>query len=95
MEKYTTKTIVFLLFILLVVCFVSLYMIFEKGSQEPLMIDIDEETIDKITNDIFAIKYKYGDRDSNGNYVIPKSVIDNMIDNIRSIKGINGNVKLG
>lgn len=91
-----TKFIFILLAILLVVCFLSLFTSFSfhfPSQPEPLTIDIDQDTIDNITDDVMAIKYKTGD--SNGNYVIPKEIVDNMINNMYSIKnGMNGNVKV-
>ena len=89
-----TKLFCLLLAILLVVCFFSYPFPLEKYlQQEPLNIDIDQDTIDNITNDVMAIKYKTSD--SNGNYVIPKEIVDNMINNMYSIKnGMNGNVKV-
>jgi flagellar biosynthesis/type III secretory pathway M-ring protein FliF/YscJ len=94
--KKDTKFIFILLAILWMVCFFSLCTSFPfhfPSQQEPLTIDIDQDTIDNITDDVMAIKYKTSD--SNGNYVIPKEIVDNMINNMYSIKnGINGNVKV-
>ena len=90
--KINTKSIFFLLIILLVVSIFSLYMKYEKGPKDSFIIDLDQDTFEKMTNDIFTIPEKYDD--SKGNYVIPKPVIDTIIDNIRSIsKGSTENLK--
>ena len=90
MKKYLNP--IFILFtILLVSCVFSFFMKFHvpftqfsmEGAQEPLTIDLDPSTFEQITNDIFSIQDKYDD--SKGNYVIPKPVIDTIIDNIRAI----------
>ena len=93
--KLDSKPIVFLLSIILVVCFISLFMShksgFEENFQEGLMAQNMKTNFDNIFRDMDKLESSC---DSNGKCTGSKSLIDNINNNLLLLeKKLNGNVK--